>query len=59
MGDTLRVCDLVTATVDWDWGRLRTFLPENIVTIISAMVPPMSDAGEDRLAWKWSTNSLF
>lgn len=50
--DTLRVRDMVTIRGDWDWFWLRSFLPDNVVSLITSMVPPSVDMGNDRLAWK-------
>lgn len=43
----------------WDWARLASVLPDNLVNTIISMTPPSSTAGEDRLTWKWRAKANF
>lgn len=49
----------MTKNGGWDWHRLYSFLPENIVKIIFSMISPSVAAGTDRLAWKWMSMDKF
>ncbi|KAH1129169.1 hypothetical protein J1N35_000547 [Gossypium stocksii] len=51
--DTLRVCELVTKSGSWDWSPLSYLVPDHIVAQITTMLPPSSNACQDRLAQKW------
>ncbi|KAK5834979.1 hypothetical protein PVK06_010661 [Gossypium arboreum] len=57
--DTLRVCDLVNEFRNWDWIRLKSFLPNPIVMQIALLLPSSLDAGNDRLLWRWAARNAL
>lgn len=56
---TLRVCNLVDESGNWDWNRLSNLILDQILLQIASLVPPSLDAGPDRLAWKWMTKDIY
>ncbi|KAK9009828.1 hypothetical protein V6N11_036352 [Hibiscus sabdariffa] len=53
------VADMVSATGDWDWNRLREFLPEEVLDHLAATPPPLPHLGEDVLGWRWDAKQEF
>lgn len=56
---SLCVCDLVTASSNWNWDQIHILFPQHILKHIVGVVPPINEAGQDSLAWKWSNNGDF
>ncbi|KAH1039733.1 hypothetical protein J1N35_041476 [Gossypium stocksii] len=57
--DTLHVCDFVDSNRDWDWSRLRSLIPDNVVNQITTVLPSTPDVGSNQLAWKWLSKENF
>ncbi|XP_012481099.1 uncharacterized protein LOC105795995 [Gossypium raimondii] len=57
--DTLRVCDVVDNAGDWDWVRLRRWLPHWILTYIATMIISSSLSVLDQFIWKWKASDKF
>ncbi|KAK9021263.1 hypothetical protein V6N11_011261 [Hibiscus sabdariffa] len=55
----IMVADMVSATGDWDWNRLREFLPEEVLDHLAATPPPLPHLGEDVLGWRWDAKREF
>ncbi|KAK9004294.1 hypothetical protein V6N11_002096 [Hibiscus sabdariffa] len=53
------VADMVSATGDWDWNRLRELLPEEVLDHLAATPPPLPHLGEDVLGWRWDAKREF
>lgn len=56
---TLRVCDFAIEDRRWDWDRLKELVPNHILHMIAAIMPPSVDMGNDWLAWKWRDKDAF
>lgn len=59
LDETLRVCDFVNASGDWDWMQLSQWLPSGILNLIAALIPPHPLETPDQLIWKWRVNDKF
>ncbi|MBA0684863.1 hypothetical protein Goari_026414, partial [Gossypium aridum] len=56
---SVRVCGMVTASRDWNWGLLTLVLPLSALHLIAAVLPPSEAAGNDRIACRWSCAGEF
>ncbi|PPR93710.1 hypothetical protein GOBAR_AA26979 [Gossypium barbadense] len=59
LDEFVRVCDMVTASGDWNWELLTLVLPVSALHLITAVLPPSKAAGDDRIAWHWFCASKF
>lgn len=59
LDNTLRVCNLVDESGNWDQHRLNSLVPYQILLQIAGLMPPSVDAGPDRLAWKWMKKDTY
>ncbi|KAK8644788.1 hypothetical protein V6N13_118657 [Hibiscus sabdariffa] len=50
---------MVSANGDWDWNRMREFLPEVVLDHLAATPPPLPHLGEDVLGWRWDAKREF
>ncbi|KAL4367400.1 hypothetical protein GQ457_05G030190 [Hibiscus cannabinus] len=55
----LMVVDMVSASSDWDWVRLRGLLPQHLLEQITAEVPPHYEAGPDIPSWRLEDRRVF
>ncbi|KAK9035735.1 hypothetical protein V6N11_077766 [Hibiscus sabdariffa] len=44
---------------DWDWGRLRGVLPEEVLDRIAAYPTPKAQYGSDVPGWRWDDKQIF
>lgn len=54
-----RLIDKVVYNVGWDETKIRLLLPNEISDSILSLIPPCDDAGQDTLAWRYSSNGTF
>ncbi|KAK8516809.1 hypothetical protein V6N11_046775 [Hibiscus sabdariffa] len=47
------VVDMVCESGGWDWSRIRSVLPREVVEQIATIPPPNCDARADKLVWRW------
>ncbi|KAK7287467.1 hypothetical protein RIF29_00747 [Crotalaria pallida] len=43
----------------WRWDLLEAYLPQEIINILAAMMPPVMDQDADSVAWSRETNGEF
>ncbi|KAK8677534.1 hypothetical protein V6N13_143067 [Hibiscus sabdariffa] len=43
---------MVKDTGEWDWKRLQGLLPQHVLDLIAAEMPPVTDAGPDIPGWR-------
>ncbi|KAI4351872.1 hypothetical protein L6164_006178 [Bauhinia variegata] len=48
-----------TMNVDWDWDRLRVFLPAAIIDKVASVAAPEVGEGQDRIFWKGTNDGCF
>ncbi|KAK8632256.1 hypothetical protein V6N13_072651 [Hibiscus sabdariffa] len=53
------VADMVSATGEWDWERLRELLPEEVLDYLAATPPTSTHLGEDVPGWRWDDKREF
>ncbi|KAK9013697.1 hypothetical protein V6N11_041696 [Hibiscus sabdariffa] len=53
------VSDMVDERGDWDWGRLRGVLPEEVLDRIAAYPTPKAQYGSDVPGWRWDDKQIF
>ncbi|CAN1188824.1 Putative ribonuclease H protein At1g65750 [Linum perenne] len=54
-----RVCDVVTASGDWDFERLRRHLAVETINQITDVTPPSADSGDDTWVWGCESDGKF
>ncbi|KAK5772257.1 hypothetical protein PVK06_048537 [Gossypium arboreum] len=60
LDESVRVCDMVTASRDWNWGAFDFGLPFLALHLIASVLPPSEAAGNDRIVCCWScAGSVF
>ncbi|KAL4340929.1 hypothetical protein GQ457_08G016820 [Hibiscus cannabinus] len=53
------VASFVFASGQWDWVRLSSLLPQQVLKRIAALPPPNPALGTDTLGWRWEENKRF
>ncbi|CAN1186610.1 Putative ribonuclease H protein At1g65750 [Linum perenne] len=53
------VCNFTSASISWDFQRLRRHLSEDIISQVVGMSPPMVGSGEDSWSWGGESNGIF
>lgn len=56
---SLRVCDVTNSVGEWDWERLRRWLPRGILKLIAVVIPPQFSGTLYQLIWQWSVSDKF
>ncbi|CAN1743715.1 Putative ribonuclease H protein At1g65750 [Linum perenne] len=54
-----KVVDFVNDSGQWDFDKLLTVLPPNVVNYVAGMSPPRDDAGEDGCIWGAEDSGRF
>ncbi|XP_061367553.1 uncharacterized protein LOC133310607 [Gastrolobium bilobum] len=50
--ENLKVADVINQTSEWDFNKLNSWLPLNIVKVIRSVLPPMVEDGTDKRIWE-------
>ncbi|CAN1274381.1 Putative ribonuclease H protein At1g65750 [Linum perenne] len=53
------VSEFVTASGDWDFGRIRNIINDDAVQEVAGMLPPCEERGEDTWVWGKESNGKF
>ncbi|KAL4388177.1 hypothetical protein GQ457_09G011880 [Hibiscus cannabinus] len=53
------VSDMVSASGDWDWSRISTLLPQEVLDQIAAIQPPQGWLNSDTPGWRWTVLQQF
>ena len=56
--DQWKVCDILS-DMSWDWGWIPFKLPFKVKSIIQATPIPITNRGQDRLAWSGNSRGTF
>ncbi|KAL4378618.1 hypothetical protein GQ457_02G035470 [Hibiscus cannabinus] len=53
------VSDMVSASGDWNWSRICTLLPQEVLDQIAAIQPPQGWLDSDTPGWCWKVSQQF
>ena len=51
--------DFFVEGLEWDWSKFQHLLPEDVVHLIEAIMPPGESHGEDEAFWGPSSSGKF
>ncbi|KAH1063468.1 hypothetical protein J1N35_028455 [Gossypium stocksii] len=54
-----KVNEMVMDNGDWNLDLFRLWLPEEVVSLIISIPPPLDSVGLDILSWSRTTNGVF